>query len=79
MSGKKNNWPALIVRVPPHFKDWLEYESNRNGASQNSEIVRCIRLRMESEAAGNIALGSDPRRPIEAPPAKAATSATPGL
>jgi Arc-like DNA binding domain len=39
----------LVVRMPKDVKTWLEKEAARTGASQNSEIVRSLRARMESE------------------------------
>jgi hypothetical protein len=35
-------------RLPPDLKHWLERQAERNGSSQNSEIVRTLRDRMES-------------------------------
>ena len=37
----------ILVRLPEDMKIWLEMEAVRNGASQNSEIVRTIRARMD--------------------------------
>lgn len=37
----------LMVRLPMDVKSWLEREATRNGASQNSEIVRSLRERMD--------------------------------
>jgi Arc-like DNA binding domain len=37
------------IRLPKDVKRWVEKEARRTGASQNSEIVRCIRGRMASE------------------------------
>jgi hypothetical protein len=39
----------ILVRLPVAMKIWLEIEAARNGASQNSEIVRTIRARMDGE------------------------------
>ena len=39
----------ILVRMPVKMKTWLEMEAARNGASQNSEIVRAIRAQMEAE------------------------------
>jgi hypothetical protein len=41
--------PQFLVRLPPDLKDWIEKEAARMLASQNSEIVRCIRYRMDRE------------------------------
>jgi hypothetical protein len=40
---------TLLVRLPVEVKEWLEKESGRNLSSQGSEVVRAVRLRMESE------------------------------
>jgi len=40
---------TLLVRMPLDVKEWLENESDRNLSWQGSEVVRAIRLRMESE------------------------------
>jgi Arc-like DNA binding domain len=41
--------PQFLVRLPREVKDWIEKEAARTLASQNSEIVRCIRYRMDRE------------------------------
>jgi len=40
---------SLLVRLPRDVKLWLEKEAARTLASQNSEIVRCIRARMDAD------------------------------
>jgi len=42
---------AILVRLPPDLKTWIEQQAARNGASQNSEVVRSIRIRMDAEQA----------------------------
>lgn len=37
----------LQVRLPDDVKAWLEAQARLTGASQNSEIIRAIRERME--------------------------------
>jgi hypothetical protein len=37
----------MMVRMPKDVKTWLEKEAARTGASQNSEIVRLLRDRMD--------------------------------
>jgi hypothetical protein len=37
----------LHVRLPADLKAWLAKEAARNGSSQNSEIIRALRERME--------------------------------
>ena len=39
----------LLVRLPRDVKTWLESEAAYNGASQNSEIIRSLRARMEKQ------------------------------
>lgn len=41
------NRTRLQLRLPTDLKAWLAGEALRNGASQNSEIIRSIRERME--------------------------------
>jgi len=38
----------LLVRLPRDVKEWVQREAARNCASQNSEIIRSIRARMEN-------------------------------
>ena len=47
--GAKRKTIAVLVRLPPDVKVWLEREATRNFASQNSEVVRSVRLRMEGK------------------------------
>ena len=37
----------LQTRLPDDVKAWLEAEAERNGSSQNSEIVRALRAAMQ--------------------------------
>jgi len=37
----------LQLRLPVDVKAWLEAEAERNGSSQNSEIVRALRAAMQ--------------------------------
>ena len=46
----QHEWPRFMVRLPPDLKDFLALQSQRNGASQNSEIIRSVRGRMDREA-----------------------------
>lgn len=43
----KQKLPPLGVRLPDDVKGWLKAEAARNGSSQNSEVIRAIRERME--------------------------------
>lgn len=38
---------ALQARIPRDLKIWLEKQASLNASSLNSEIVRCVRERME--------------------------------
>lgn len=38
---------ALPIRLPDDVKSWIEAEAAKNSCSQNSEIIRAIRERME--------------------------------
>lgn len=49
MTQPKEQTKAVLVRLPADVKAWLENEARKTLASQNSEIVRCIRARMEAE------------------------------
>jgi predicted HicB family RNase H-like nuclease len=35
------------LRLPRDLRTWLESEAQKNGASQNSEVIRALRERME--------------------------------
>lgn len=37
----------LQVRLPDDLKAWLAMQAQANGSSQNSEVIRAIRERME--------------------------------
>jgi predicted HicB family RNase H-like nuclease len=37
----------LQLRLPPDLKAFVAQEAERNGSSQNSEIIRAVRERME--------------------------------
>jgi hypothetical protein len=39
----------LMLRLPNDAKAFIEAEAERNGSSQNSEIIRCVRERMERQ------------------------------
>ena len=43
----KNVMIQTAVRLPVDLKDWISMEAERNGGSQNSEIIRAIRERMD--------------------------------
>ncbi|TPM59129.1 Arc family DNA-binding protein [Mesorhizobium sp. B2-2-4] len=39
--------PKFLMRLPADVKAFIVSQAARNGSSQNSEIVRCIRNRMD--------------------------------
>jgi hypothetical protein len=49
MPVKQNEAAPILARLPHDVKSWIEREAARNGASQNSEIIRAIRARMLEE------------------------------
>ncbi|MEY9421135.1 hypothetical protein ABIF69_007577 [Bradyrhizobium japonicum] len=49
MAQPKEQTKAVLVRLPADVKVWLENEARKTFASQNSEIVRCIRARMDAD------------------------------
>jgi hypothetical protein len=40
----------MQLRLPPDLKTWLAEQAEKNGASQNSEVIRAIRERAERTA-----------------------------
>ena len=40
---------TLSIRLPRELKAWLEAEAARNDRTQNSEIIRTLRARMDAE------------------------------
>ncbi len=51
----KGNTEKIMLRLPPEAKLWLTKQARRHSSSQNSEIVRCIRERMDRETAASVA------------------------
>lgn len=41
----------LQLRLPADLKAWIEQQAERNGGSQNSEIVRALRAAKDAQAA----------------------------
>lgn len=41
------DWPRLMLRLPNDLKRFVTREAKRNGSSQNSEIVRAIREKLD--------------------------------
>ncbi|KZL24697.1 hypothetical protein PsWM33_02371 [Pseudovibrio sp. WM33] len=58
---RKSDWPRTLIRIPPDTKKFLLAQTERNASSVNSEIVRCIRHRMDDlgRAANNNLMQSD--------------------
>jgi hypothetical protein len=48
---RKGQSANMLVRLPPALKAWVVEEAARNCASHNSEVIRCVRERMEREKA----------------------------
>lgn len=44
------NTVQIAVRFPADVKVWLMEQAARNGSSQNSEVIRAMRERMDREA-----------------------------
>jgi predicted HicB family RNase H-like nuclease len=45
----KQTDPQMRLRLPPDAKAFISAQAGRNGSSLNSEVVRCIRDRMDRE------------------------------
>jgi hypothetical protein len=43
--------PQMVIRVPLDLKAFVKAQAARNGSSQNSEVVRALRERMDRERA----------------------------
>ncbi|NYS24603.1 hypothetical protein HUK65_06325 [Rhodobacteraceae bacterium 2376] len=61
-----NDRKPMQLRLPPDLKAWIEAEAAKNGASQNSEVIRAIRDRMERVVI--IADSFPDRSPEDTPP-----------
>lgn len=46
-----NNRKPMQLRLPQELKEWIKAESDRNGNSQNSEVIRAIRAAKDRRAA----------------------------
>lgn len=40
---RMNSRKPMQLRLPQELKEWIKAESDRNGNSQNSEVIRAIR------------------------------------
>ena len=50
--GKNADRAEMVIRLPRDIKNWLVREADENGSSQNSEIVRALRQRINYPARG---------------------------
>ena len=48
--AKMTDRKPMQLRLPPDLKAWLAEQAEKNGASQNSEVIRCVRERMDRTA-----------------------------
>lgn len=39
--------PQMMIRLPVDVKGWIAQQAKQHGSSQNSEVVRALRERME--------------------------------
>lgn len=46
-----NRRKPMQLRLPQELKEWIKAESDRNGNSQNSEVIRAIRATKDRRAA----------------------------
>ncbi len=46
----RKNLPQIVIRLPEDVKAWIAAQAEKNYSSQNSEIVRAIRERMQRNA-----------------------------
>lgn len=46
----------MQLRLPEELKDWIKAESDRNGSSQNSEVIRAIRAAKEGRYEGRVSV-----------------------
>ncbi|MCF3595475.1 Arc family DNA-binding protein [Rhodobacteraceae bacterium LMO-12] len=43
----------MQLRLPPDLKDWIKAQAAQNHSSQNSEVIRAIRERMQRTTPGD--------------------------
>lgn len=48
---RMNSRKPMQLRLPEELKEWIKAESDRNGNSQNSEVIRAIRAAKDRRAA----------------------------
>lgn len=49
-----NSRKPMQLRLPEELKEWIKAESDRNGSSQNSEIIRAIRAAKDRHPEGHL-------------------------
>ncbi len=76
----QSDWPKFMTRIPKDAKRWITAEARKNGSSQNSEIVRSIRERMDrmKAAAGEVSKAIDPAAVTQTTPVDAGVINTQG-
>ncbi|MFC0201418.1 Arc family DNA-binding protein [Paracoccus rhizosphaerae] len=47
------NRKPVQLRLPTDLKAWIADQAAKNGSSQNSEVIRAVRERMERQQAGS--------------------------
>jgi hypothetical protein len=47
---KHKDTTAILIHVPQDVKRWIEQQAERMLGSQNSEILRCIREKMDEQS-----------------------------
>lgn len=53
MLEKSTARTQLPIRFPRDVKAWIEKQAHLNGSSQNSEVIRALRERMERQEGTN--------------------------
>jgi Arc/MetJ-type ribon-helix-helix transcriptional regulator len=48
---RMNSRKPMQLRLPQELKEWIKAESDRNGNSQNSEVIRAIRAAKDKRVA----------------------------
>lgn len=49
----------MQLRLPPDLKAWLKDQAEKNGASQNSEVIRALRTAMDRTDVAKIRAEAD--------------------
>jgi len=47
----QENWQRITLRLPPDCTEFVAVQAQRSASSQNSEIIKSIRFRMEAQKA----------------------------